>query len=75
MPTPSSPIRRLASWGVALLAMLVSTAATAQQTQRVDPPRPPDELDGSPLTWVIVVLCFAAVVGASLIPSRRGHQD
>ena len=59
--------------------------AMAQQTPATDPnaaPKPPaPPTPGKPdeppvvMNYLVMILIIAMVVGANLIPSKRGHQD
>lgn len=63
-------LRRIATGALALA--LACTPALAQQS----PPRPAGE-PSSPmwLYYIVLAVLVAATVGASVIPSKRGHQD
>lgn len=64
------PIVRLAA-----LAVLLATAGVASAQSSVRPPVP-TQTDKPPLvTYIMVVIVAAAVIGGNLIPSKRGHQD
>jgi Na+/H+ antiporter NhaA len=67
------PLHRVLLLGACAAAVLVPAAAMAQESA---PPAP--TLSRSLPPWVgyiVMVLLLAAVVGVSLMPSKRGHQD
>lgn len=69
--------------GVLLLPALAAPSAYAQEVAAdgtpAGPPRPPtpDRLEKGPvaMNYFTMLIILAIVVGANLIPSKRGHQD
>jgi len=68
--------------GVAGAIAAVSCVAPPAYAQQGDPaaelsPPTPGKIDKPPTVWnyLTMILIVAAVVGANLIPSKRGHQD
>ena len=62
--------------GVAVLAVCMPAAAAAPVAESLQPPPASDT--GAPPTlrmYLVAALLGALVVGANLIPSKRGHQD
>lgn len=62
--------------GVAVLAVFAPADAAAQVAESLKPPPASDT--GDPPTirmYLVAALLGALVVGANLIPSKRGHQD
>lgn len=60
-------------WGM-LAALLVCAAAQAQEVL----PAPQPSLQKSPPAWLgllVIFIMLVFVIGVSLMPSRRGHQD
>ncbi len=65
----------IARLGCALMALAGALAPTVAWAQDVVPQ---PELRRAPQVWVgyfFMVLLAAAVMGVSLLPSKRGHQD
>ncbi len=61
-----------------LAGMLAASAAGAPRLQEVAAPPQPDRNQNliSPVPgYAIMAVFFAAIIGVSLIPSKRGHQD
>jgi hypothetical protein len=70
----NSASRRLEAIGMLLMVLCWPAAAWAQAVGA--PPQP--KLTKVPQVWVGLLIMFAllvVVVGISLMPSRRGHQD
>lgn len=61
---------------VASMAMLTSADASAQAAESLKPPSV-NQSDDPPTIrlYLVTALLGALVVGANLIPSKRGHQD
>lgn len=63
------------------LTLTAVPMATAQDTPPAEqgPPRPPNPLkpDEPPtiMNFLTMLIIIGVVIGANLIPSRRGHQD
>lgn len=81
MSKVSRPYRRVGFCGVFATAALlglasVSADASAQAAQSLKPPSV-NESDDPPTIrlYLVTALLGALVVGANLIPSKRGHQD
>lgn len=52
------------------------SGSNAKGTINVTPPKPAKAEDAPMfLTYVSILAIAAAVIGANLIPSKRGHQD
>lgn len=77
--------RSTCTWCAAVAALAISVPALAQFTGsgssskgtiNVTPPKPA-QADSPPMfmTYVSVLAIAAAVIGANLMPSKRGHQD
>ncbi|MEO0632143.1 MAG: hypothetical protein AAFY46_15685 [Planctomycetota bacterium] len=62
--------------GVVVLGVCVPADAAAQVAESLKPP-PASDSDDPPTIrlYLIAALLGALVVGANLIPSKRGHQD
>ncbi|MEO1008382.1 MAG: hypothetical protein AAFX79_07430 [Planctomycetota bacterium] len=76
MTNNSQNVRRglglLAVAGVAVLALHAAPALG----QTISPPRPQSPGDAPVLSNIgIAILVVGAIVGATVIPSKRGHQD
>ena len=83
------PFSRMTARGLiaagASLVLLASTAgaiaqqpgATPQGPAQLEPPRPnpPLTAPSHPLQMAIGILLLVLVIGANMIPSKRGHQD
>lgn len=53
-----------------------SGSSSSKGTLNVTPPKPAKAEDAPMfMTYVSILVIAAAVVGANLIPSKRGHQD
>lgn len=65
----------LAAWGEPAAGTQVPGGLALAQTGAV-PPRP-GKADDPPVvtTYGIMILLVAAIIGANLIPTKRGHQD
>lgn len=67
--------------GLSLVALPSPAAAQVKSDPNANkgPIKPPiaKKADADPILWNIfaMILVIAAVVGANLIPSKRGHQD
>ncbi len=61
---------------IAAMAALVLAAAPALAQTELSPPKP-GRVDNPPVVMSILVLLImvAMLVGAFVIPSKRGHQD
>jgi hypothetical protein len=77
-----SPLNPFASTLLAGLASLLVTSTTVLAQAAADAPQPlkpptPGTPDSPPMIWnvLLAVVIVALVVGVSLIPSKRGHQD
>jgi|GEM_PF-2528252 len=66
-----------ASVGAAALAPSASAQiSSASENERLTPPTPGKPDTPPAITnYLTIVVIVGAVVGASLIPSKRGHQD
>lgn len=66
----------LALTGVASLA-LTAVAAAQPATEGLQPPipSPPLTAPSHPLQLAVAILLLVLVIGANMIPSKRGHQD
>jgi hypothetical protein len=63
-----------------MLALAASgTQALAQAAKAAEPLRPPTpgKADQPPMLMIVLlsIVLIALVIGATLMPSRRGHQD
>ena len=67
----------VAAGTVALLAPAASAQiSSSTENERLTPPTPGKPDTPPALTnYLTIVIIIGAVVGASLIPSKRGHQD
>lgn len=58
---------------------MTATHALAQAAKAAEPLRPPTpgKADEPPMLMIVLlsIVLVALVIGATLIPSRRGHQD
>lgn len=76
--TRRSQGRLLRTTTLALLAgcLLVTAAAPVASAQQRRPPAPAKTEDPPFLrTALVAILVTAGVLGAAMIPSKRGHQD
>ena len=84
VPTGWSALRR-AGWaaaisvgvlGTSFVATPLAAAQDAPEQERLRPPTPAREEKAPTILMMLMsAVLIAAVVGASVIPSKRGHQD